>query len=646
MSDKTTGIVVAGASSTVLTGIGVGLMFLGPMGMIAGGIVLGGGISGGVNTIQQGISDKEDFEYEQWGVGMGIGAAGGLIAAPFAVGGAALATGLSTSARFGVQVGAGALGGSVAGGSTQAMSNVASGKDALDGVGTAVITGGLAGGIGAGIGQATRGISGALTKGANEVGQEVGRNAVIRVTTQTVGGAIGGGTSGAISTLIKNAIQNGEISKKELISYLWQYFSGDIYQEDVDDIWRLFKKWNMVKGDILFLKKNKVLDLPNRLIKFKEPLQALALTINDMTRGMGQAIVISATIGGVVSGIQGAAQENQLRKQYENQVREYSKNNTGQNGKSSSTIDAKILGQKTGKTQIIHKDDGERIVLKADGGENKRVQNYKFMEEGHYRPADKSGQGQISRTDTKQDGNCFMQLAKQQLNAKSTQDARQQLNNFAQKDPLTAAKYVTKQELMSGGYCKGGGLENLHIKDQYQDQRITEGNGKNGNVVKCTDKEGRVQFYKKGPYYNEQDLEKEYQKYLKLEKLGVGLPVKSEDYCIYIEPGVSIKDAIRQGILPADFGNQLKQQVKILEQNGLAHCDIKPDNIVVHQGKIKLIDPECLTKIGDYKPQFARNYPLIKATAQIDQAAAEKTTKQIINLQKYYKSGSGNQNWH
>lgn len=52
MSEKATGIAVTGTTSAVLTGVGIGLMFLGPMGMIVGGAVLGGAISGGVNTIQ------------------------------------------------------------------------------------------------------------------------------------------------------------------------------------------------------------------------------------------------------------------------------------------------------------------------------------------------------------------------------------------------------------------------------------------------------------------------------------------------------------------------------------------------------------------------------------------------------------------
>eukprot|EP00347_Sterkiella_histriomuscorum_P024193 403331987 len=645
MSDKTTDIAVAGTTSGVQIAVGIGLMTLGPPGVIAGGILIGGGIAGGVNTIQQGISDKEDFDQEQWAVDSGIGAAGGAITGPFAAGGAALATGLSTSARVGAQIGAGALGGSVAGGTSQALANAASGKEALDGVGTAALTGGLAGGIGTGMGQATSGIAGALTKGANEVGQEVGRNAMIRVTAQTVGGAIGGGTSGAVSTLVRNALQNGEITKIELYSYLSQYFKEGILNEEFDELWALFTKQEMVKGQILILKQNEELNLPSLLIKFKEPLQALALTINDLTRGMGQAIAMSAAIGGVVSGISGAAQEKQIREYYENQVREYSKNNIGLDGKSSSTIDAKILGQKTGKTQIIHKNNGERIILKADGGENKRVQNYKYMDEGHYRPADKSGQEQISRTDFKQDGNCFMHLAKQQLNAKSTQDARQQLNDFAQENPLTAAKFVTKQELMQGGYCKGGGLENIESRFDYKEQNINEGTGKNSNVVKYTDEKGKVQFYRKGPYYKQQDLEKNLENYQKLEKLGVGLPVQSEDNFIFLEPGQSIKDAIRKEVLPPDFADQLTKQVKILEQNGLAHCDIKPDNVVVYKGKIKLIDAECLTKFKEQKPQFSHNSAKIVATPEIDKDATKKTIMQITNLQKNYKSGTGNQTW-
>ena len=49
-----------------------------------------------------------------------------------------------------------------------------------------------------------------------------------------------------------------------------------------------------------------------------------------------------------------------------------------------------------------------------------------------------------------------MELAKQQLGAKNTQEAREQLKNFANDDTLKAYKYVTVDELHKGGYLQGG----------------------------------------------------------------------------------------------------------------------------------------------------------------------------------------------
>ena len=195
-------------------------MCLGPVGMIVGGIMLSAGFSGGLNTIQQGFSDEEEFSYGSLGVSAGIGAVGGGIAAPFAVGGAVIANTLSTAGKVAVTIGAGSVGGSLSGGATKALINLTEGKNVAEGVGTAFLTGAIAGGIGAGAGQAARGAADALNSGATTIGQDVGKNAIIRVTAQTIGGATGGAAGGAASKFVENMINKGEITKKDLQSYL------------------------------------------------------------------------------------------------------------------------------------------------------------------------------------------------------------------------------------------------------------------------------------------------------------------------------------------------------------------------------------------------------------------------------------------
>lgn len=50
--DKKTKVAGAASASTLMTGLGAGLMTLGPVGTIAGSAILAAGISGGINTIQ------------------------------------------------------------------------------------------------------------------------------------------------------------------------------------------------------------------------------------------------------------------------------------------------------------------------------------------------------------------------------------------------------------------------------------------------------------------------------------------------------------------------------------------------------------------------------------------------------------------
>lgn len=122
---KTSDVMIAGTTSVVATGAGIALMIVGgPIGIIAGGAILSAGITGTISTTQQALNkDQEDFNYEKWGVQAGIGAAGGLIAAPISVAGGAIigASGViagNTVARVGVIVGTEVAGGMASGAGT------------------------------------------------------------------------------------------------------------------------------------------------------------------------------------------------------------------------------------------------------------------------------------------------------------------------------------------------------------------------------------------------------------------------------------------------------------------------------------------------------------------------------------------------
>jgi hypothetical protein len=112
-------------NAAVMVAGGAVMVLGGPVGMLAGGVILGAGISGEVGTIQQAVNkEQEEFNQKQVLLQTGIGAAGGLVAAPFAIGGGIAASAISSTAgKIGVQVAASALGGSASGGVSQVISN-------------------------------------------------------------------------------------------------------------------------------------------------------------------------------------------------------------------------------------------------------------------------------------------------------------------------------------------------------------------------------------------------------------------------------------------------------------------------------------------------------------------------------------------
>ena len=169
---KKEGIAVTGTASLVTTGSGIALMAVGgPIGVVAGGIILGAGISGTVSTTQQALNKKEDFDYKQWGLQTGIGAAGGAIAAPISIAGGAIAGAsgaalTNTAARVGIKIGADMAGGMAAAAGTKAIANAVEGKEISEGVGRQAVIGAITGGIASG---ATAGMSNVMQKATGHV---------------------------------------------------------------------------------------------------------------------------------------------------------------------------------------------------------------------------------------------------------------------------------------------------------------------------------------------------------------------------------------------------------------------------------------------------------------------------------------------
>jgi hypothetical protein len=82
----------------VAIGGGALMVLGGPVGMVAGGIIMGAGMSGEVATIQQARSDNEEFSHKQVWIQTAVGAAGGAIAGPIAAKGGIIAAGISNAA--------------------------------------------------------------------------------------------------------------------------------------------------------------------------------------------------------------------------------------------------------------------------------------------------------------------------------------------------------------------------------------------------------------------------------------------------------------------------------------------------------------------------------------------------------------------
>lgn len=80
------------------------------------------------------------------------------------------------------------------------------------------------------------------------------------------------------------------------------------------------------------------------------------------------------------------------------------------NGKLATTIDGRLLVEKTDRSIAIRQDKGETYQLQSDVGGKRNMNMY--YKEGHMMASDKNGNAISTPTDLKSDGNCFYERAK------------------------------------------------------------------------------------------------------------------------------------------------------------------------------------------------------------------------------------------
>lgn len=113
------------------------------------------------------------------------------------------------------------------------------------------------------------------------------------------------------------------------------------------------------------------------------------------------------------------------------------------------------------------------------------------------------------------------------------------------------------------------------------------------------------------PCYVKKGLSKdEIDKYLFLDKLGIGSKILSYSYrenAIVMEAGISLLQFVGRSLVYPIFIESILNQLNyiqiILKQCQIAHCDIKPDNLIITYNqdeglRVKLIDNELAVSYG------------------------------------------------
>lgn len=148
----------------MLAGGGIALLCCGTGGLFFGGVALAAGLSTGVNTIKQSVSNEE-FDSTQVILSGGSGMLVGLISGPISAGGGLIAAGFTGAGKAVVTVGTGAIAGGTASAGQKCFQNLAEKKeDITEDLLNATITGVFAGGLGAFAGKAASGVTGNIIK--------------------------------------------------------------------------------------------------------------------------------------------------------------------------------------------------------------------------------------------------------------------------------------------------------------------------------------------------------------------------------------------------------------------------------------------------------------------------------------------------
>lgn len=98
--------------------------------------------------------------------------------------------------------------------------------------------------------------------------------------------------------------------------------------------------------------------------------------------------------------------------------------------------------------------------------------------------------------------------------------------------------------------------------------------------------------------------------YAILRDLGIGVQFFENKRDIEMQKGTTLATAVKKGLSEEKkdkFIDQLEEMQDILRNNGLAHCDIKPQNIIIDRdGNLKLIDNDDVKNFGDMREVCTR----------------------------------------
>ena len=178
-----------------------------------GGALLGAGMSSGVNTVKQCMSDEKEFSIGKWAAATGIGCLGGAITAPISFAGGTIASGLFSEPiyRGAFTIGTEIVGGALSGAITTPLSKAAAGEkwswkeDVLGGI----FVGGVSGAVGGAFGLAS---SKACSIGAKQCVEGTPKAMLTRGLIGTGVGIAGGSVGGVTTKFLENLVEGKRLS--------------------------------------------------------------------------------------------------------------------------------------------------------------------------------------------------------------------------------------------------------------------------------------------------------------------------------------------------------------------------------------------------------------------------------------------------